>query len=99
MGQVAGTCECGNAHSGSIKCGEFLDWLRTGQLLRKDSAVWSKLPVEVFSLFNISFLDAFVTELRIGTISRKCLAVRPSARNRATPAGRIFVKFRIWFFY
>jgi hypothetical protein len=29
-GQVAGTCECGNEPSGSIKCGEFLDWLRTG---------------------------------------------------------------------
>jgi hypothetical protein len=25
LGQVAGTCECGNEVSGSIKCGEFLD--------------------------------------------------------------------------
>ena len=24
-GQVAGTCECGNEPSGTIKCGEFLD--------------------------------------------------------------------------
>ena len=24
-GQVAGTCECGDEPSGSIKCGEFLD--------------------------------------------------------------------------
>jgi len=24
-GQVAGTCECGNEPSSSIKCGEFLD--------------------------------------------------------------------------
>jgi hypothetical protein len=24
-GQVAGTCNCGNEPSGSIKCGEFLD--------------------------------------------------------------------------
>ena len=23
--EVAGTCECGNEHSGSIKCVEFLD--------------------------------------------------------------------------
>jgi hypothetical protein len=23
--QVAGTCECGNEHLGSIKCGKFLD--------------------------------------------------------------------------
>jgi hypothetical protein len=29
-GQVAGTCECGNEHSGAIKRGEFLDNLRTG---------------------------------------------------------------------
>ena len=25
LGQVAGTCECGNEPSVSIKCGEFLD--------------------------------------------------------------------------
>ena len=24
-GQLAGTCECGNEPSGSVKCGEFLD--------------------------------------------------------------------------
>jgi hypothetical protein len=24
-GQVAGTCECDNEFSGSVKCGEFLD--------------------------------------------------------------------------
>jgi hypothetical protein len=29
QGQVAGTCECGDELSGSIKCGEFLDWLQT----------------------------------------------------------------------
>ena len=28
--QVAGTCECGNEPSGTIKCGEFVDLLRTG---------------------------------------------------------------------
>ena len=28
-GQWAGTCDCGNEPSGSIKCGEFLDWLKT----------------------------------------------------------------------
>jgi hypothetical protein len=25
QGQMVGYCECGNEHSGSIKCGEFLD--------------------------------------------------------------------------
>ena len=28
LGQVAGACKCGNEPSGSIKCGEFLDWMR-----------------------------------------------------------------------
>jgi hypothetical protein len=41
-GKVAGTCECGNEPSGSIKCGEFLDWLRTCQLLKKYSSPWSE---------------------------------------------------------
>ena len=25
QGQVAGTCECGNEHFGSLKSGEFID--------------------------------------------------------------------------
>jgi hypothetical protein len=28
-GQVAGSCVYGDEPSGSIKCGEFLEWLRT----------------------------------------------------------------------
>jgi len=28
--EVERTCEYGNEHSGSIKCGEYLDWLKTG---------------------------------------------------------------------
>ena len=40
-GQLAGTCDCGNEPSGSIKFGVFLDFLKTCQLLRKDSAPWS----------------------------------------------------------
>jgi hypothetical protein len=30
IGMMVGTCECGNEPSDSIKCGEFLDLLRTG---------------------------------------------------------------------
>jgi hypothetical protein len=30
IGTGGGTCECGNELFGSIKCGEFLDQLRTG---------------------------------------------------------------------
>ena len=39
---MAGTCECGNEPSGFMKSGEFLDWLKTGWLLKKDSAPQSK---------------------------------------------------------
>jgi len=28
QGQVAGSCKYGNEPSSSVKCGEFLDWLR-----------------------------------------------------------------------
>jgi hypothetical protein len=38
---VAGCWECGNERSGSIKWGEFLDSLTTGQILNKDPAAWS----------------------------------------------------------
>ena len=37
-----GPCEFGNEPLGSINCGEFLDWLETYWLLKKDSAAWSK---------------------------------------------------------
>jgi hypothetical protein len=37
-----GLCECGNEPSGSIKWGRFLDKLRTGWLLTKDSVLQSK---------------------------------------------------------
>ena len=42
QGQVAGICECGNELFGSIKHKEFFDYLRTGQLLKKDSAPQSE---------------------------------------------------------
>ena len=42
QGQVAGTFECDNEPSGSVKCGAFLDSLQTSQAPKKDSAPWSK---------------------------------------------------------
>ena len=48
QGQVAGTCDCGNERSGSIKWGGFLDQLKTGQLLKKDSAPWSELYIYIY---------------------------------------------------
>ena len=38
---MAGCCECGNELPGSVKSGEFTDYMRTGQLLKKASAAWS----------------------------------------------------------
>jgi hypothetical protein len=29
LAQVAGACECGNKPSGSLKCRECVDWMRT----------------------------------------------------------------------
>jgi hypothetical protein len=40
-GLVAGCYEHGNEPSGSVKCREFLDYLKTDELLKKDSALWS----------------------------------------------------------
>ena len=38
LAQGRDSCKSGNDLSGSIKCGEFLDQMRTGQFLQKDSA-------------------------------------------------------------
>jgi hypothetical protein len=38
---MASTHKCGNELSGSIKCEEFFDYLKTFQLLKKDSATCS----------------------------------------------------------
>ena len=43
--QVADACECDNEPWGSVKCGEFLDQLKTSQLLKKDFAPWTKYGV------------------------------------------------------
>jgi hypothetical protein len=40
--QVAGSCKGPNEPSGSKKCGEFLDWLKTCYLLMKIYAAWSE---------------------------------------------------------
>lgn len=43
LGPAARSYEKGNESSGSTKCGEFFEWLRTYELLREDSA-----PVKQF---------------------------------------------------
>ena len=48
QGQVVGTCDRDNEPSGSTKCWEFLDQLKTCQFLKKDYAPWSK-EVNIYS--------------------------------------------------
>jgi len=55
-GQLESRCECGDATSGSIKCGEFLDWLRNGKLLKKDSTLWS-VGYGVVKVFQLEWLN------------------------------------------
>ena len=49
QGKLLGSCECGDEPPGSIKCEEFLDQLRNGQLLRKDSVQGSQL----FTIYSL----------------------------------------------
>jgi hypothetical protein len=41
QGRAANICECGHDPSVSTKCEEFIDYLRTGESLKKDSTPWS----------------------------------------------------------
>jgi len=41
IGRVGGLCESDDEFSGSMKCGEYLDWLRKDSPLRKDCALRS----------------------------------------------------------
>jgi hypothetical protein len=50
VGPAARTCEKGNETSGSTKCGEFLEWLRTCELIREDSAPVKQLISQSISL-------------------------------------------------
>jgi len=52
---VTGNCECGNEPSGLIKCGEFLDYLRTVSFTRRTLLHGvSKSPInEKFVTINI----------------------------------------------
>jgi len=59
-GQMAGTCECSNEPSYSIKCGEYLDWLSICWLLTKNSAPWSHLKCPdpyIFPAVSVHMID------------------------------------------
>ena len=72
QGQVAGTCESGDELLGSIKCGEYLDQLKSGQLQNKNSAPWSKQK-EIFRLsVPVSFSISYVLTLHTHVFDRIC---------------------------
>jgi hypothetical protein len=48
-----GTCEYGDEPSGSLRCGEFLDSLRTRWLFRKNSAPWSWLVMALEAVMAV----------------------------------------------
>jgi hypothetical protein len=79
---VADPCKHGNESSLSIKCGEFLDKLRTGQVLKKDCAPRTR---------GTEVLGTFVKERKAGISLVVCL----SACNNSAPSGRISMKFDI----
>jgi len=51
---VAGSCECRIEYSVSIKSGKILVWLRSRQLLEKDSAPLSHLLIYLEVLLSSS---------------------------------------------
>jgi hypothetical protein len=46
---VAGYCEHGNEPSGSVKGGEFLNWLSDCQLLKKEPVLWNEVVLDLTS--------------------------------------------------
>ena len=52
---MAGTCECGDELLDSTKCEEFLDYLRTGHFVQKDSVSWRKYD-EVSGQLHLPFV-------------------------------------------
>ena len=75
--RVADACECGNEPSGSVKCGEFLDQLQTSQLLKKDSAPWSK-QISNNKKFDTIQIDSETLPSydSVSTLAEKLLALR-----------------------
>ena len=75
--QVASCCECGNELQGSIKYREFLDRLRTCQLLKNDSAPWTHLVSQI------------VTQLLNSTNIQLCRSQWPRGLRRRSTAARL----------
>ena len=54
--QLAGAGECHNEPSDSNICGEFLDQLKTCQILKKDTVPWSCL-VSYYNVYTIQIIN------------------------------------------
>jgi len=76
---MADVCECGNEPSGSVKCGEFLDYLETGLLLKKDSAPWSNY-VYVLIFSTIFARNISQSKWNSVTYYHKCCCIQGSWR-------------------
>ena len=76
---MAGSCDCGNEPSGSIKCGEFLDLLRTGWLLKKDSAPWS---MEYITNFVLIPYKSETDQQNASSTAPKIISVSPHSSTR-----------------
>jgi hypothetical protein len=48
---MEGICESGYETSGSIKCRDFLDWLKIGYILQMDSTIWSKYVIKEVNIW------------------------------------------------
>jgi hypothetical protein len=75
---VAGSCECGNELPSSIKCGKFLDWLRSCWLLKKAPAPWRYLFVNYLFRYLDSGQQPAYSLGDIYTTKRYTLYILPS---------------------
>jgi len=67
---VPGCCEDDNKPAGSIQCGEFVDYLRNLQILKKSFALVVSLLLFT-NLFNQSLISHRPLEVRKFTINNK----------------------------
>jgi hypothetical protein len=98
---VAGCCECGNEPLGSIKCGEFLDQVKTCQLLRKTSAnvfvTCGHLPLRGNDAFVHLFGHWSVSHVLSENVTQKespVVVYRLQGQTCCVPASVLYFTFR-----
>ena len=73
--QVAGTCECGKKHSGSMTRGKFLDYLKTGEPFKKDSVPWSKYVGRQVGRQVDKYTPSFLINLMMAYQAETCCSI------------------------